>query len=379
MFSASTSTISSVEKPTGIENPTKDSASTEPLRKKPYNPFNRFHDENTSVSYVIRTEEKDGSVNFSQFEADRNPKDLFYRPIQSVTPSADILATPRHKSSDPYLTAHTPGGTKMESHRRVEIEEKDEITGEIVPRTLFFLSPSSGASRSRIVRDAESKPKVSCSLVKKLEMPAVSAGGIHKKGGHSMQVSPQTTRDRRLLKKQSTVMESTAKEAILSAIAQKRDSLDPAIQEIMQYIAENNYAEFLHCYAVCLCPKSFDPQAKENLGAGASWVNTAMMVLEKLAKTFAKKPNIKSEAMVEFLMLPDTEVIQEIKQQVIVTQKDLKTGQKKTLTFLQHFDALTSLELQRKVSSSTTDTGQILRVAEHLLEKKPLFKVENGG
>jgi len=376
MFSVSTSTVSPVEKLIGIEALIEDPSSTEPLRKKPYNPFNRFDDESASVSYVIRTEEKDGSVNFSQFEADRNPKDPLYRPIQSVIPAADILATPRHKRSNPYLTAHTPGGTKMESHRSAEIEEKDEASGETVLRTLFFLSPSSGAGRTRIVKDAESKPKIVCALAKKFETPVANAGGIQKKGGHLMQVSAKTTRVRRLLKSQNTIMGTTAKEVILSAIAEKGDSLDPAVREVMQQIVDNNYAEFLHCYAVCLCPKAFDPQVKENLGAGASWVNTAMIVLEKLAKTFSKKLNIKSETLVEFLMFPETEIIEKIKQQVTVTQENSETGQKNSS---QYFDALTPLESQRKISPSVTDPDQLIRAAEHLLVKKPMTKIKVGG
>lgn len=74
---------------------------------------------------------------------------------------------------------------------------------------------------------------------------------------------------------------------------------------------ENQYRpEWLHTYAYSLTPADTNPQLAENLGAAGKWVNTEMMVLERIAKWFAiNQTNIDITIVSAFEMIRDSEII----------------------------------------------------------------------
>jgi hypothetical protein len=341
--------------------------------RKPDNPYGRFYSGNSKVSCVLGTEAADGTISFSQDNLD----DPYYRPIEKVVPSEDVSLTPRSKRVRPYLEAYTPYGTKMESHRKMNIEEVGE-SGERIAQTLFFLSPSRGSNKYRI---GDAEPLSPSSFNSLLDEKNEALGSLdsldspysnvcEQKGGFELTV-PEGKRDRRKMLSQKAVMGITAKENLVLAIAdaERKNLFSPDILKVMQQIAAEKSAEFLHCYAVSLCPEAINPQERENLGVGASCVNTAMMVLEIVAKRMAKMENVTSKVISEFFMLPDTDVIKEIRQRMTFSKQDPVTGVSKTLIFSRALKALTSEEEQRGIWPSAADMAQTERVALRMLNR----------
>jgi len=339
--------------------------------KKPFSFFDRFYGGNPTASYVIGTKGPDNQMSFAQFENDENlDKNPYYRPINGVVPVADVLATPRHKRSKHYLEAYTPGGTKMESHRKIEINRQDDVTGEESLHTLFFLSPSKpeGVARTRM---AHKQP-----VARSLDLDGINnlypdqSVEVYKKGGHWMPVSP-ASQNRHILPDQNKVMGTTAKQSIASALEKHSSKFSLLQQErLEQIVTTEKTAEFLHCYAFSLCPKSINPQTVKNLGAGSSEANTAMYVLEKTAKELSRTPNVKSQVNTEFSMVLDTEVIKEIEQKVSAKYHDPKTGSARTFMFSRVLDPLIPIGLERNLLPSSADVTQTVSVAKQLINGK---------
>jgi len=341
---------------------------------KPRNPYGRFYSGNSKVSCVLGTKAADGTISFSQ----DNPDGPYYRPIKTVVPSKDVLLTPRSKRAAPYLTAYTPHGTKMESHRKLNIEEIDK-SGERIGQELYFLSPAKGPNKYRAGDIEPLGLSVFNSLLDEENETLGSLDSLDssysnvcgKKGGSELTV-PEAKRDRRKMLSQKAVMGITAKEDLLLAIAdaEQGERFSPSELKVMKQIAAEKSAEFLHCYAVSLCPEAINPQERENFGVGASSVNTAMMVLEIVAKKMARTPNVTSKVITEFFTLRDTDVIKEIHQRMTFSKQDPITGTSRMLIFSRGLKALTSIEEQRGIWPSAADTAQTERVA---------FRKLNGG
>lgn len=101
-----------------------------------------------------------------------------------------------------------------------------------------------------------------------------------------------------------------------------QEQLTPEMRHLLQraYSAnlratpENQYRpEWLHNIAFSLTPEQDNPQLADNLGAASKWVNTEMMVLERMAKWFAlNQPETLISILSIFDMLHYSELIETV-------------------------------------------------------------------
>ena len=318
----------------------------------------------TKAAYVIVQESPEsGAVTFSQFSEDTAENSQHCRPIHIVE---GPISPARPTTSLGKFSFKTPGGTLMDSKRNIELVTTNDGVEE-VRRTLLFLSPVANRSKPRVPAFERTREACDLSLLPiKTDHPSLSAV-TNIKGGIVMPVNPEE-RDRKKLKSQWSVFGMSAKEALWAFIQDKGDSLDPNIRKMMENIVTNHQAEFLHCYAVSLCPEEVDPQQIENLGIGSAEANTSMMVLEVVAKRLAKMDQINANVVSQFLTFPGTQVITEIKQEVAATKK-LEDGRARTVIFSNGLKPLDPAQDRYTLLASSTDIDSTLKVARHCLDR----------
>ncbi|MFZ4076955.1 MAG: 3'-5' exonuclease [Legionellaceae bacterium] len=117
---------------------------------------------------------------------------------------------------------------------------------------------------------------------------------------------------------------------------------------------ENQFRpEWNHADSHVLTPLSRDPQLKSNLGAAGKWVNTEMMVLERIAKWFAlnhaQNTRIKIKSL--FKMLNQSELIDTIKHEVHLEFNE------RFVRLMQDLDAFKDRPVFRKASDLAQATG----------------------
>lgn len=126
--------------------------------------------------------------------------------------------------------------------------------------------------------------------------------GITAKGGEEVQLDPASiaSREQEVSRGvlQNTVMKKngkawSAQKEYEDFFIKNRDKFSPELQEIFQrafkakirdHVQSQFRPEWLHRNGFSLVPLTMNPQRRDNLGAGAKWTNTDMMVLERLAK-----------------------------------------------------------------------------------------------
>jgi len=317
--------------------------------------FGRFP-QKAKASYVLAKKNDDGTMEFSQFPDDISGDSQYCRPVQLVEPQ-----TPRKKSTGTVF--ETPNGTRMDFERTQDVTVISE-TGELVSRTLFFLSPIINRTLPR-KPIFERKPAEPLGIFL-TNPPANLSTESGRKGGIAMKVNSEK-RDRKSLKSQQDVFGVSAREALGWFLQNKETSISPDVRKIMEDIMDNHQTEFLHCYAVCLCPEDINPQTKENLGIGSAWTNTSMMVLEIVAKKLAKMEHLNVEVISQFLTFPGTHVISEVMQEIRVT-KQLDEGKIRTVLFSNQIKPLDPSQNNRKLLASSTDIELTFKVAGRFLE-----------
>lgn len=307
--------------------------------KAPRNPFNRFH--SAKKAAAVLASEKDGELIYEQFPF--TPGEL-YRHVQ-FEPLANNNATPQDtdtpmaeeegKNSKETSSIHdlalqsldintlpsqtkpnvpsnnqghflsptpkiklpkswTPeGGTLMTANRKIDITIKDE-NGEKVAKTLFFLSPERDRKKNR--ESLAHKPRGKTKEIKKRNRDLIDKGesplpetNTTTKGGDAVLVTSVAKRQRADFPGQISVMNNvSANEAILIALEENKKKYSEETFNLLQTLAKNFALEWLHCLAFSLAPEEINPQIPTNLGCGPKWINTYMMVLEKVALHFSK-------------------------------------------------------------------------------------------
>ncbi len=307
--------------------------------KRPRNPWHRFSEPKKAGALLV-SRAKDGTFKTTDLSATSSSE--FVRPvILDASPSTDPV-TPKICRTRP-LSAHTPKGTHVESHRSIDFTVADEHTPQ--KTTLFFFSPQRSPDaaefyhRKRISKDESVPQKRYLGFdeeddKKDSEKETLESEDIPPiKGGQSLTVKP-CKRRRSSLPNQAQVMGETAREAYADFLAKNEGKYDEAVLTILQDFLENYSLEFLHCFAFKLCPRAMNPQTKENLGAGPKWINTLMMVLEALADYYARQPGVTTQIWPQFRMLPESDIIEEVAYQGSVSRGN------KTVTFSQTVKAL---------------------------------------
>lgn len=158
------------------------------------------------------------------------------------------------------------------------------------------------------------------------------------KGGEEIKLDPASIRSREQEisrgRTQNKVMSKdgddwSARDEYEEFFINNRDRLSPELKEIFQRSFTANIRdhaqgqfrpEWLHRNGFSLVPVSIDPQTRDNLGAGAKWTNTDMMVLERLAKwislMFETDGVVKIKSLFE--MLTDSEIAAKITYEVSI-------------------------------------------------------------
>lgn len=194
-------------------------------------------------------------------------------------------------------------------------------------------------------------------------------------GGRELEVDPASIVERcavtRRSPTQNEVMGLSAKEAYEFYYDQMADKLTPEMREIFERAInadirnpfESNFRpEWLHAEGYSLTPMWLDPQREDNLGSGPKWANTAMMVLERIAKWYALHcPNSYVTIKPTFEMLFETDLIKTLDFEVRVGFKD------HFLRFMQHLEPL---QQKHPVFPVASDIAQMTGISQAILTNK---------
>ncbi len=195
-------------------------------------------------------------------------------------------------------------------------------------------------------------------------------------GNRELEVDPDSVLIRSSVSRrkptQNEVMGMSAKGAYEFFYEDWADKLTPDMRQIFERAInadlrnpmESNYRpEWLHAEGFSLTPVWIDPQREDNLGSGPKWANTAMMVLERVAKWYALNcPESFISIKPKFEMLFKTDLIETIDFNVRVGFED------RFLRFMQHIEPLTQ---KYPVFPKASDIAQITGISQSILSDKP--------
>ncbi|MCH9757077.1 MAG: hypothetical protein K0U37_07810, partial [Gammaproteobacteria bacterium] len=189
------------------------------------------------------------------------------------------------------------------------------------------------------------------------------------KGGNEVTVDPVSVLARDKVKRtglsQNSVMGTlgprggikpvSAKDAYKAFFTQMKDKLSPEILQLLKRAFSkgiNNW-EWLHSYAHSLTALSEEPQHKDKLGAGPTWANTEMMILERIAKWFVLNPGASTKVKMKtiFDMLEESELINTIHFEITLEFEE------KFIHFIQDIDAFQETPVLRKASDLAQAAG----------------------
>lgn len=269
------------------------------------------------------------------------------------TPTHKRCSSTHFRTPGGHTTVYTPKGTEYDSKRSITIEVEGKGTG-----TLVLFSPK----QSKRALAEEEKTEQELHVTKRLCFNDESTDEPTIKGGQEIQVKLHA-RNRKQAKSQLTVMKHTAKEAMATLLEAHKDKLSLDVYTILKKtIQTSRMAEWCHAAGFSLCPISYEPQVKENLGAGFPWINTFMMILEQVASYFVKRyPNC-VYITPTFYMLPKTEVIAKIKYCVTIHAEGKKVSASNELSTL--------MEKNRTTWPTVWDTDYTIQTIEAILADK---------
>jgi hypothetical protein len=321
-------------------------ATSKPV-KKPKNSFKRMHSPE-KVGHVLVELYPDNTALLKQYTEENNP---LYRQVILKTPPSNkhkpTFYTPNGNHPIFTLEACTPNGTILASSRSVMIENKiAKESSEMTKHTrLFFLSPVDNKKRKRETELGSTTPQA-------------NSEDTSLKGGELIKIKLHK-RHRASYLLQHQVMSKTAQQELLASIIKYEN--DPSMKSLLKSLVGHPF-EWLHCLAFSLCPKQVEPQVPENLAAGPKWINTYMMVLEDVAKKLATLYPGAVSVKPTFIMLPDTQLVDEINYEVTVEKE---TGTVKVANKVKALRLATASNLP-----STTDAEQVKTVILALLNQK---------
>lgn len=194
------------------------------------------------------------------------------------------------------------------------------------------------------------------------------------KGGDTLVVQHASVLQRDLIKTrtpaQNTVMGGSARDAYEHFFDRMAAKLHPEMKkrlkrafkaDIKDHFTKNYRPEWLHAKGWSLMPMGTDPQTEDNLGAGPTWANTQMMILESVVKWFAiNAPESLLTIKPKFEMLLDSELIKHIDFNVKVKIKERFV---ELIQSIDPFQAYPSFTKASDVAQATAITHKILHEA----------------
>lgn len=193
---------------------------------------------------------------------------------------------------------------------------------------------------------------------------------------------------------QNTVMGESARDHFENTHSMMHDVLSRELSNLMvqcytAWLGHKRRPEWLHGYGYGLTPLSQNPQTKDNLGAAPAWVNTMMMVLERVAKQFAMLNDSDDKYQIKihplFIMFLDTEIIDrllfhvEIETRFDEVKKDELRDEIgklcKKIRFFQNIDPFSKYP----IFSKATDLAQLAFIANNILNNQQPEQVSEVG
>lgn len=350
----------------------------------PKNEYYRLYENNKAASVVVLN---DGDkVTLGQYPSEH----AMVRPVvmteeekenivDDYLTSNNLQVTPTKRKRQ--LVAKTPGGTKIEFTRNIPFSVKngndENITGSLllgspqrpamapgtIPRVHQIRSHWSSEEQREIIDPLREGSPVCCKKLKiqedRQESPTVKGVGF-------MAVDPNAHTKRS--PSQQTALGGSAREHMIDALNYLADNRLKCEKEYQKYypimldLLEKYGLEILHAYGHSLCPAEFEPQTAANLGVAPRWINTLMMVLERVAKKVALNSDFEVKMNTEFKMLGKTEIIESVKQEIKIMNDE------KEITFSREVESIQYPS--RESHSSITDAHLVSVVVENMLENK---------
>lgn len=281
------------------------------------------------------------------------------------------LYTPskRHKKLLEDIAFKTPGGTEMTTARHINVELTDEF-GNPTQASLLLFSPDTRTADPHKKSTKKKKVKrAEANTTKDLPTPTAVIGGEPVK----LKLYSRDRKNKKLYPSQITVAGKNAAKAFEEALEAKLKHHTENTQSIIKSLCSTFKLEWLHCLAFSLCPKNFNPQTMSNLGCGGSWINSTMMILEKVALYFATVHPGCVTVKPLFKMIPDTHIIDELEYEVVI-QKDvvIKEGEIPHLQKVTITNRMKALALpDRSNWASVTDSALIRETVNAKLNSQP--------
>jgi large subunit ribosomal protein L28 len=285
------------------------------------NEHHRYPPNSDKIAHAVILE-SDGKKTALQFEVPDSAEGMpAVRPITNIEEIEPFRGMHRYQ-------AITPGGTEMYAKRFIFGEAGDATHK--VPITVACFSPSDKPGKQPFWGSIKPTPlfrsDLSRSDKKELDAELKEIGKVSK-GGVALVIDNPSVPQRDLMKTrtpdQNTVMGESARDAYENFFDKLSDELSSEMvtrlkrsfqADIKAGLFKNSYRpEWLHAYGWSLAPLSMNPQTQENLGAAPKWVNTQMMILERIVKWFAINcPESQSKIKANFDMLLDSELIERV-------------------------------------------------------------------
>lgn len=345
--------------------------------KKPYrNRFGRFHSSDQSTQKaIIETIHPNGTHEYHQLHTQfgysplcdmndtilegiiQQPSNfrcyagLFFQFFKH--PNLNILTPSTPKKPKLPSLLKTPGGTQYNTKRNLNISVQGKSDS-----TLYLYSPQKGRPLQSVKKPCPKKAIIFSSIKSPI------------KGGVEMPVEIGA-HNRKEAKAQLAVMHIAAKKAMLEYIEKNKEKLlEQNIYELLNKTANTpRLTEWCHAIGHSLSPKTFNPQVSENLGTAFEWINTFMMVLEEVARHYAKRYPEAVSILPTFHMIPNTDIIKKVDYLV-----NLKIKGKSEISISNEVDALT--EKNRSTWPAEWDAHYVIQAIDYKLQEQD--KLTNG-
>lgn len=349
-----------------------DKENQSPPATRPLNLYGRQHTP-TKAACLMVDNNPDGSFTVTQ---PINTKNSFYTALDITlnlekkieADSNPLLLSPAKSRANPAITAKSPGGTEFGSSRHVTVK----IDGKT--QKILLLSPLRNddndavhkvrKNRKRAKFSLKSKSKKGQSLNNRLIPPSDSDDESEHQTdimGNKQFMLSDFKRRRTESSTQNEVTKRSARDELRNFINQKKEQIEATTLMIMESLIEKNYAlEWLHCLAYSLAPKDFEPQSLDNLAVGPKWINSYMMVMEKVAYHFKNiYPNAVSVTPT-FTLVENSKIIKNISYSVKLNVNGME---------LELEDHVTALSLPNRSNfPSASDQSQIIKLLNKLLD-----------
>ncbi len=331
------------------------------------NEFGRYAFSNSSrIGHaVIKTDEK-GQLSATQYALPQ-PVSSDDMDVPEICPLTDIQKRTRGPYS--FYSAKGPGGKSFFARRTLKQVDASNHEMEIA-----YFSESEDFDEAVEANSAG-------------HFESIKGEHITIKGGReiTLDVASIAAREQQTSrgKSQNQVMKKdgkgwSARDEYEDYFKKNRDKFSPELQAVFQnaftadvhsHSGSQRRPEWLHLCGFSVFPLSGDPQQRDNLGAAAKWVNTEMMILERIGKwfavAFADQAQVKIKPLFE--MLTGSDIAGKINFEVSLEYRDF---------FIRFIQELYPLQ-ESPVFHKPSDLAQTVAITHAQLKGHAPLVVEN--